>query len=133
MKTAKIGQLIPILVEFFDKNDKPAQAENLKYGVTDEKVARIVEVDGKPHAEALEAGSFKVNLVADGRVGEGEFIINGESEEVIVLPLDAVKVALKLEEPIDAPVVEEPAPEPVPEEPAPAPVEEAVKAGKKKK
>jgi hypothetical protein len=78
----------------------------------------------------LKAGTFKVNLVADGRVGEGEFIINGESEEVTVLPLDAVKVALKLEEAIDAPVVEEPAPEPVPE---PAPVEEVVKAGKKKK
>jgi hypothetical protein len=81
-------------------------------------------------AKALKAGTFKVNLVADGRVGEGEFIINGESEEVTVLPLDAVKVALKLEEAIDAPVVEEPAPEPVPE---PAPVEEVVKAGKKKK
>lgn len=134
MKMMQIAQVIAASVAFFDKGGNPAQVDGLpKWGVSDESIASLeVAADGmSAKATALKSGSFKFVGTADADLGEGVKQLAFESEEIVVLAGEAVRVQLTLGEPVDAPVVEEPAPEPAPEEPAP--VEEAKSAAKKKK
>lgn len=107
MKQIRVDQTIQCSVEFTDKKGNPAKVDGVpKWGVSDEKLASLAVADDGMSCVVTplgEAGSVKLLLNADADLGEGVKEITGESEEIVIVGLEASQVALKLGEPVDQP------------------------------
>lgn len=100
----KVSQALPLSVAFADAKGNPAQVEGKPaWALTDESLA-ILEVAEDGLSALLKPigplGSFKVQVSADGDLGEGVKSIVGELA-IDLIAADAVSVVISAGEPVE--------------------------------
>lgn len=100
----KVSQQLPLAVAFADAKGNPAKVDGKpQWALTDESLAAIEVADDGMSAilKPIGAiGAFKVQVKADGDMGEGVKEIMGELE-IELLAADAVSVVISAGEPVE--------------------------------